>query len=226
MNSTDLGDPALERLLARLHAESRAQEEAVAAYLESRKAEIHWGQLDEPARRYLADKLVALDPDKSLFCHRLCLALRARRVVEVGTSHGVSTLYLAQAMKRLESAEGTHGVVLGTEYEADKARAARANFKAAGLADYIDLREGDLRQTLKHLEGPVDFVLMDIWEMARAAIELIAPHLRAGAVIITDNTGAFPENYTEYFEFVLDPVNAFSTQTLPFSGGLEFTVKL
>jgi len=222
----ELGDPALHQLLSRLHAASQVQEDGLANYFEARKGTIHWGQLDEAARRYLADKLVALDSDKSLFCHRLCLALRARRVIEVGTSHGVSTLYLAQALKRIEKAEGRRGVVIGTEYEPEKARAARTNFAAAGLADYIELREGDLRETLRHIDGAVDFVLMDIWELARAAIELIAPHLRPGAIVIADNTSAFPENYTEYFEFLLDPANAFSTQTLPFSGGLELTVKL
>ena len=43
------------------------------------------------------------------------------------------------------------------------------------------------------IEGPVDFVLMDIWtEMARPALELIAPHLRPGAIVLADNTGAVP----------------------------------
>jgi predicted O-methyltransferase YrrM len=223
---SELGDPALERLLRQLHAQSQAQEAGLTQYFDSRKEAIHWGRLDEDARRYLAEKMVALDADKSLFCHRLCLALRPHRVVEVGTSHGVSTIYLAQALKRIEASGGQRGVVIATEYEAAKARAARANFKTAGLADYIDLREGDLRETLKDIDGHVDLVLMDIWEMARPAIELLTPHLQAGAIIITDNTAAFPENYIEYFEFVNDPANAFSTQTLPFPGGLEFTVKL
>ena len=81
------------------------------------------------------------------------------------------------------------GTVIGTEHEPAKAAAARATFAEAGLRDLIDLREGDLRETLKVLEGPVDFVLMDIWtEMARPAIELIAPHLRPGGVVVADNT--------------------------------------
>ena len=87
-------------------------------------------------------------------------------MVEVGTSHGVSTLYLAAAVR-----DNGGGVVIGTEHEAEKAKAARANFAAAGLAEFIELREGDLRETLKSLEGPIDFVLVDIWvEMARPAM--------------------------------------------------------
>jgi predicted O-methyltransferase YrrM len=118
-------------------------------------------------------------------------------------------------------------VVIATEYEPAKAAAARANFAAAGLSDLIDLREGDLRETLKVIEGPVDFVLMDIWtEMARPAIELIGPHLRPGAVVVADNTGdMFRHSYRHFFEYVNDPKNRLSTLTLPFNGGLEMVVK-
>jgi predicted O-methyltransferase YrrM len=170
----------------------------------------------------MADKLVALDPIKAEFCHLLCRALSARRVVEVGTSFGVSTIYLADAVR----ANGG-GTVIATEYEPAKAAAARETFAAAGLADLIDLREGDLRETLKVIEGPVDFVLMDIWtEMALPALELIAPHLRRGAVVVADNTTQVRHAYGRFFEFVEDPKNGLRTLTLPFEGGLEFTVKV
>lgn len=218
-----LGEPKLDELLAQLHAESRAQEEALDQYFERRADSIHWGKLDAEAHRFLADKLVALDRDKALFCHRLCLALRAQLIVEIGTSHGVSTLYLAQALRRLEPRRGR---VIATEYKSAKAAQARKNFVRAGLSNYIELREGDLRHTLSELDGGVDFVLMDIWEMARPAIELLGPHLRQGAVVVTDNTAEFPENYHEFFEYINDPQHGFTTQTLPFPGGPELTVKL
>jgi predicted O-methyltransferase YrrM len=86
--------------------------------------------------------------------------------------------------------------------------------------------QGDLRETLKVIEGPVDFVLMDIWtEMARPAIELIAPHLRTGAVIPADNTTQFRHAYRHFFEFVEDPAHGLRTMTLPFENGLEMVVK-
>jgi predicted O-methyltransferase YrrM len=174
----------------------------------------------------MADKMVALDPAKAELCHLLCRALGARRVVEVGTSYGVSTLYLAAAVRDNCARTGGQGVVIGTEYEPAKAAAARSNYAAAGLSEFIELREGDLRETLKSLEGPIDFVLMDIWtEMARPAIELIAPHLRAGAIVCADNTTSFRKPYRAYFEFVADPANGLRTLTLPFDGGFEMTVK-
>jgi predicted O-methyltransferase YrrM len=219
-----LTDPGLQARVNTLQAQSAAQEPATIGYFMQRaqKGDLSWDALDDDANRFMADKMVALEPIKAEFCHMMCRALRAKRVVEVGTSFGVSTLYLADAVR----ANGG-GVVIGTEYEPAKAAQARANFAAAGLGDYIDLREGDLRETLKVIEGPVDFVLMDIWtEMARPALELIAPHLRPGAVIVADNTTQFREAYRHFFEFVADPKNGLRTLTLPFDNGLEMVVKV
>jgi predicted O-methyltransferase YrrM len=220
-----ISDAALQRHIDALQTRSQAQEAQMSRYFKERseKGELSWDGLDDDANRFMADKLVALEPIKSEFCHMLCLALRARRVVEIGTSYGVSTLYLADAVR-----QNGGGVVIGTEYEPAKAAAARVSFREAGLADVIDLREGDLRETLKTLEGPVDFVLMDIWtEMARPAIELVGPQLRPGAVVVADNTGDFFRHaYRHFFEYVNDPANRLRTMTLPFNGGLELVVKV
>lgn len=219
-----LSDPAVQALVDRLQAKSAAQEAEINRYfLQRAKAgDLSWDSLDADANRFLADKMVALEPVKAEFCHLLCRALGASRVVEVGTSYGVSTLYLADAVR----ANGG-GTVIATEYEADKAARARANFAEAGLSAVIDLREGDLRETLKDIGGPVDFVLMDIWtEMVAPAMALIGPHLRPGAVVVCDNTGQFRENYRDFFAFVADPKNGLKGLTLPFQGGLEFCVKV
>jgi predicted O-methyltransferase YrrM len=223
-----LADPKLESVLAGLHAQSERQAAQTKAYFRRRgeAGDLSWQGLDADAHAFMADKMVALEPAKAELCYLLCRALDARRVVEVGSSFGVSTLYLAAAVRDNCAKAGGAGLVIGTEYEPDKARAARANYAAAGLSDFIELREGDLRQTLRTLEGPIDFVLMDIWtEMARPAIELVAPHLRPGAVVCADNTIGFREPYRAYFEFVNDPANGLRTLTLPFDGGFEMTVK-
>jgi predicted O-methyltransferase YrrM len=117
--------------------------------------------------------------------------------------------------------------VVGTEWEAQKAEIARANFAQANLDSYIDLREGDIRQTLRTVAAPVDFLLLDIWTpLARPVIELIAPHMRAGAIVVADNTRNRRAEYAEFLDYLHDPRHGFATTTLPFSGGLEMSVKL
>jgi len=217
-----LDDPELERLLARLHARSDEQVAAIERFYGDRPQP----PTDDEIKAFRGDKLVALDRDKAEFCYQLCRANNVRRVVEVGTSYGVSTLYLAAAVRDNVRLAGGGGVVIGTEYEPDKASAARAHFEEAGLGNFIDLREGDLRETLKQIDGPVDFVLMDVWiAMARPALELVARHLRAGAIVICDNTEQHRGDYADYFAFLEERANGFRTMTLPFSGGLEFSVR-
>ena len=223
-----LRDPRLEALLDRLHARSAAQSDALASYFTARAREgtLDWGRFEERDDRFLRDKLVALDRDKAELCYQLCRALRARRVVEAGTSFGISTLYLAAAVRDNLREDGGDGVVIATEYEPEKARAARAHFAEAGLSDLVDLREGDLRETLREIGGPVDFALIDIWTpMARPALERLAPHLRPGAIVASDNTTQFRDAYRDYFDFVHDPANRLRTLTLPFEGGFELTVR-
>lgn len=223
--ASPLGDPKVEALLDRLHAQSDLQRSETDAYFARRDQEHavdQDGYYDEDMRRFLSDKLVALDRDKAELCYLLCRSLRARRVVEAGTSFGVSTLYLAAAVR---DNQVENGVVIGTEHEPGKAEAAQANFEAAGLSRHIDLRVGDLRQTLRDVGGPVDFMLVDIWEVALPALELVSPMLRPGAIVACDNTAVDRDEYRDYFEFVNDPLNRFRTLTLPFSGGFELTVR-
>lgn len=220
-------DPKLEAVLAALHARSDGQLAALESHYAARPDADTTAKADEAQRHkeFLSDKLVALDRDKAAFCYQLCRAKAARRVVEIGTSYGVSTLYLAAAVRDHVRVAGGAGVVIGTEYEADKARAARANFEAAGLGEFIDLKEGDLRETLKTLSGPVDLMLVDIWiPMSRPALELVAPHLAPGAIVLCDNTEEYRAEYADYFAFLNDPANRFRTMTLPFTGGLELSV--
>jgi predicted O-methyltransferase YrrM len=226
---------SVDRLLDRLYAQHNAQDESLAAHFAARAADgtMDWNNFDARTNEFLRDKLIALDRSKAEFCYHLCRALRASRIIEAGTSFGVSTLFLASAVRdnlRLAPQPSSDGdgaaIVIATENEPHKAIQARRHFAEAGLSDLIDLREGDLRDTLVNPTGPIDFMLIDIWTpMARPALALVHPHLREGAVVICDNTSQFRGAYDEYFEFVHDPRNGLRTMTLPFEGGLELTVR-
>jgi predicted O-methyltransferase YrrM len=226
-----LGDETLEALLDELYAQGAGEDEATGAYFRGRaeRGRTDFATMDDEDHAFWRDKLVALERDRAETCYLLCRALQARRVVEVGTSFGVSTLFLAAAVR-----DNGGGTVIATEYEPSKAAAARVNFARAGLTSYVDLREGDVAETLRVIEGPVDFALFDIWGPAvRPALTNIMPHLRAGAIMVADNTGTnrAAGAYGGYFDIVNDPANGFRTLTLPFGAapfafGLELTVKV
>lgn len=233
MTSGKTLDPRARAVVDRLHALSdRQTRQMIASALLGmagglfRRDKTDFTQT-ERGKAMLADKLVALDRDKAEFCYTLCRALNAQCVVEAGTSFGVSTIYLASAVRDNAAGGTARGIVIGTEHEPAKARIARENFAAAGLAEFIELREGDLRETLKDIEDPVDFMLIDIWiPMARPALACVAPRMRAGSMVVCDNTARFRKAYSDYFDFLNDPVNGFITTTIPYSGGLELSVKI
>src|SRR4249920_900199 len=133
-----LNDARVEALLDRLHAQSGAQAETIGEYFAKRAQEgtLDWKGLDADGHRFMSDKLVALDREKAELCYQLCRALRAKRIVEIGTSFGVSTLYLAAAVRDNARDDGGTGVVIASEYEPAKARSARANFSEAGLTQW------------------------------------------------------------------------------------------
>ena len=219
--ATILRDARAEAVLKRLYALDETQTEEYRANPLRASTVAPGADLDDARKEYYRDKLVALEPDKAEFCYLQCRALGAQRIVEIGTSFGVSTIFLAAAIRD----NGGQGIVIGTEYEAEKAAAARANWAEAGLSEFIELREGDLRQTIVDCGGPVDFVLMDIWTpMAGPALELLIPQLKKGAVIIADNTIMAAQGYQDYLNRIKGKNSGFRTTTLPFNGGLEYTV--
>src|SRR5215467_9990956 len=96
-----LQNPTLERRLATLHAKSDEQLEAMKVYhaLRDKERKLSASEEAAQAKTFLSDKLVALDRDKAEFCYQILRGINARRVVEIGTSYGVSTLYLATALR-------------------------------------------------------------------------------------------------------------------------------
>src|SRR4051812_37514998 len=94
------GSP-FDNLLDRLYAQNAEQSESLVSYFTTRAADgsLDWNSFDDDANQFLRDKLVALDRAKAEFCYHVCRALRAHRVVEAGTSFGVSTLFLALAVR-------------------------------------------------------------------------------------------------------------------------------
>ena len=216
-------------MLEDLYLQEASQQASIADWFRSRQASrpaADPARQDGEFRQFFADKLVALERNKAEFCFQLCRSLRARRLVEAGTSFGISTLFLAAALRQNLQEDGGTGKIYCAEYEPDKVRTARENFSRAGVADLIDLAEGDLLTELQEVEGPIDLVLMDVWGQVPALLlEQLHDRLRPGATVIADNSISYREGYSDYFKFIQDPQHGYSTLTLPFDGGLEYTVR-
>jgi predicted O-methyltransferase YrrM len=120
----------------------------------------------------------------------LARAVRPKVVVEFGTSFGISTIFLAAALRDVGG-----GRVIGTELSPEKAERARANVAAAGLADVVEIREGDALDSLaRDLPGEIGLVLLDGAKVLYARIlDLLEPSLIPGAIVVADNADLSPE---------------------------------
>ena len=113
------------------------------------------------------------------FLAALCRALDPV-VLEVGTAIGYSTLHMAEQL--------VDGRVITLEMDADRARQARSFWDRAGVSDRIELIEGDARETLREVSGPIDLLFVDAAkEQYTGYIELAEPKLSERAALVVDN---------------------------------------
>jgi len=175
----------------------------------------------DAAAPYLKDAYIPVDPDQGKLLYVTARAINARNIVEFGTSFAISTIYLAAA------ARANGGRVTGTELEPKKVKAARANVAEAGLAQFVDILEGDAMKTLASLKDPIDFVLLDGWkDVYLPMIKMLSPKMRAGAVVLADNIFTFKKTLRPYVAHMQDRANGFESVTLPLGHGMEYSVRL
>jgi predicted O-methyltransferase YrrM len=180
---TTLIEPGLSSLIDRLFAEADA---AAAA---------RWPATGDRAdyRQYygqLKDQPLPVSRDTGKLLYMLARSVRARSIVEFGTSFGISTLHLAAALR-----DNGGGRLIGSEFEPSKIKRARENLAAAGLSDLVEIREGDALQTLaRDLPDTIDFVLLDGAKMLYPPIlASLEDRLRSGALIVADNADDSPQ---------------------------------
>ncbi|MBO4227294.1 O-methyltransferase [Bradyrhizobium neotropicale] len=171
--------------------------------------------------RGLAGNFLNVSPEFGRFLYMCARSCKAKRIVEFGSSMGISAIYTAAALRDMGG-----GRLIGTDLEPSKVARAQANVAAAGLADLVEFRVGDARETLKPgVGGDIDMVMLDgAFILYLPILKLLEPHLKPGAMIIGEN--AFEEG-SAYIDYVRDPQNGYLSLPLPFDPGRgnEFTVK-
>ena len=169
-----------------------------------------------------AELYIPVSPDAGRLLYTLIRASRPETVVEFGTSFGISTIHLAAAVRD----NGT-GRVVSTELNAAKVARARANLTEAGLADLVTILEGDARETLAGLPGPVGFVLLDGWKrLYLPVLRLLEPWLTSGALVVADDTVSMAAQMTDYLTYVRDPAHGYLSVAFPEADGLELTCRV
>jgi predicted O-methyltransferase YrrM len=212
--------PLLDRLFSEAEAPASPELSAALAQISPQeRASLTASTSAKDYRRFYAlakRAYLAVSRETARLLYMLVRSTGAREIVEFGTSFGVSTLHLAAGLR-----DNGGGRVITTEFEPSKVAQARENFVAAGLADLIELREGDAIQTLAHgLPEQIDLVLLDGAKgLYPAVLKLLEEHLKPGTLIVADNADQSPQ----YLQRVRACADGF--MSVPFAADVELSMR-
>ncbi|QCO05347.1 O-methyltransferase [Azospirillum argentinense] len=164
-----------------------------------------------------ARKMLNLERETAELLHILVRSGRRRRVLEIGTSNGVSTLWLAAALQAI----GATDPLTSIERDPGKSAQAATNLERAGLASRVNLLVGDATETVAGLDGPFDCVFFDAdrWS-APEQLRLLLPKLEPDCLLLADNALSHPQEIAGYIAAV-EALPGFGSTIFPVGKGLH-----
>jgi predicted O-methyltransferase YrrM len=145
----------------------------------------------------------------------LAEAGKAKHVVEIGTSTGISGLWFCMALEK------TGGRLTTFEYDSGRAATARGHFEKAGVARLVTIVEGDAHQTIARLKEPFDMLFIDADKEGYVDyLNRLLPLVRPGGLILAHNIDMVPD-----YERQVTSNPALETQFFREGGGMSITLK-
>jgi len=220
--------PEIEAVLARQHAAAETDKWRLIPHLPSYFFAKLTGRLNDSnfRRRVFSGVYSAVTPERGAMLYLMARAIRARRIVEFGSSFGISTIYLATAVRdNFPGDAAPSAEVIGSEMDPHKIAEGKKNVAAAGLASLIKILPGDALATLPAVVAPIDLVFLDgRKDLYLPVLKLLEPKLRPGAVILSDNIDSFHAEVAPFLAYVQSPANGYVSSTLGFSDAMELSV--
>ena len=186
-----------------------------------------------------SEMMLAITSDTGTFFNITLKAMRAKRILEIGTSYGYSTLWFAEALMQINEVSNTRPEksIITIEMDHSKVERANKNFDEAVIKNIIDLKEGQADDVLSEIsknylkdgDRLFDFVFFDAdKENLRHYFDIVLPMVRVGGIIATDNM-LYPEEYrsmmTNYTNYIKNKPNI-QSMMIPIGNGEELTIKL
>ena len=187
--------------------DNKALDEKVRMFLENRKGTWHDWNIPYSDGKILYD---------------LILRNKYTKAIEIGTSTGLSAIWIAWALSK------TGGKLITIEIDEGRHKKALANFKEAGLSEYIDARLADAHGLVEKLKGPFDFVFSDAdKDWYNNYFIALAPKLEVGGCFTAhnaSNTGS--EGIREFIDYVTDLPNFKTTVDTTSRAGISISYKI
>jgi predicted O-methyltransferase YrrM len=208
-----LYDPKVRDVLDAMHAAADSNDPPLLEKVRGKQGTARTSVLEEA--------FIPVSRDGGRLVYALVRGAAPGTTVEFGTSFGISTIYMAAAVR-----DRGAGRVITTELSKSKAERAREYIREAGLLDVVDLRVGDALQTLKDLKRDVTVLFLDGWkDLYLPLLKQLEPKLAPGAFVAADDIHLFPEALQAYLDYVREPANGYVSVTFPEGDAVEISVR-
>ena len=173
------------------------------------------GQANDAREQERSKKMLNLEPDTARLISMLVHGSRCKRVLEIGTSNGYSTIWLAEAVR------AAGGRVISIDRDEQKQMQADANLRRAQLREHVDLFHGDATGIVASFPGPFDCVFFDAdrWSAPRQ-LELLLPKLTPDVFVFADNVLSHPDEIADYLA-AINALPDFEHIVVPIGKGLS-----
>ena len=173
------------------------------------------GQHHDAQEQERSKKMLNLEPETAQLLHLLLRSSRRTRLLEIGTSNGYSTIWLALAVA------ATGGRVISIDRDAQKQALADEHLRHVGLREVVDLIHGDATEVIKKLPGPFDCIFFDADRYsAPEQLALLLPKLSADVLLLADNVLSHPSEIAKYLQ-ALEALPHFERVIVPIGKGLS-----
>lgn len=171
-------------------------------------------RLERTAKQY-----TNIAPENGQFLSILIQSIKAQSVLEVGTSNGYSTIWIAAALKE------TGGKLITLEFDPKRAEEAQVHLREVGLDDIAEVRVGNALDEIPKCDATFDLVFLDAEkDEYRRYLELALPNIRSGGLIVADDTVTMRDEMLDYVEFVFNTPMLHSVD-IPLDDGVILSYK-
>lgn len=171
-------------------------------------------QLEKTATQY-----TNIAPENGQFLSILIGAIKAQNVLEVGTSNGYSSIWIAAALKK------TGGRLITLEFDPTRAAEAEAHLQEVGLDGIVEVRVGNALDEIPKCDATFDLVFLDAEKSEyRRYLELVLPNIRSGGLIVADDTVTMRDEMPDYIEYVFNTPTLHSVD-IPLDDGVILSYK-
>ena len=171
-------------------------------------------RLEKTAKAY-----TNIAPENGQFLSILIHSIHAQNVLEIGTSNGYSTIWIAAALKE------TGGRLITLEFDPERATEAKAHLQEVGLDSIVDVRLGNALDEIPKCNATFDLVFLDAEKNEyRRYLELVLPNIRPGGLIVADDTITMRDEMPDYVEFVFN-TPLLNSVDIPLDDGIILSYK-